>query len=366
MNQTLALLLDAYRELNAKKLFWITLVLSAVVAGSFFLIGINENGLKVIVWDIDESAMGISTNTIDKANFYKIIFSSVGIRYWLGIAAAVLAIISTASIFPDTMKPGSIDLLLTKPISRVRLFLTRYTLGLGFAFLQVLVFTTICFFVIGMRGGAWEPGLFLAVPFFVLFFSYLFALSVFIGVLTRSTIAALLITLVFFALLIGLNTADMLIRTIDFGGRAQAAILEEHLKYAESLKPEQVPAFEEKYGMTIDELRQDATNARASADSFSGVATTFTVIKTPLPKTGETLGMLTRVIVDAADLPEPEADQSIGNKDFHNDQVRSNSEIIQEQAETFDRPGWWVIGTSLGFEFVLLGLAGWKFCRRDY
>ena len=31
MTQTLALLLDAYRELNAKKLFWVVLAISLIV-----------------------------------------------------------------------------------------------------------------------------------------------------------------------------------------------------------------------------------------------------------------------------------------------------------------------------------------------
>ena len=31
MTQTMAIFLDAYRELNSRKLFWITLILSGVV-----------------------------------------------------------------------------------------------------------------------------------------------------------------------------------------------------------------------------------------------------------------------------------------------------------------------------------------------
>lgn len=365
MTQTLALLLDTYRELNAKKLFWITLILSAVVAGSFFLIGLTDTGLKIAVWEIETQAMGISSETVDAGNFYKWIFSDLAIRFWLGIAAAALAIISTASFFPDIMKPGAIDLLLTKPISRLRLFVTRYLLGLGFAFLQVLVFTTICFFVIGFRGGAWEPGLFLAVPFFVLFFSYLFAVSVLVGVLTRSTIAALLITLIFFILLMGLNASDSVIQGIRLLAETEATVYEEQLEYAQRLDLEELRKLEEDYGLTLEMLRADAANARQSADSTAGLANTFTAIKTPLPKTGETLALLTKVTVSAADLPAPESEQPSVRPELRED-LRSGSDIMMEKAEELERPVWWVIGTSLLFEFVLLSIAGWKFCRRDY
>jgi hypothetical protein len=30
------------------------------------------------------------------------------------------------------------------------------------------------------------------------------------------------------------------------------------------------------------------------------------------------------------------------------------------------RPIWWIVGTSLGFEAVVLAVAAWIFCRRDY
>lgn len=364
MTQTLALLMDTYRELNAKKLFWITLILSALVAASFFFIGLTDTGLKLAVWEVD---IGINNQTVDAGNFYKWIFSDLAIRFWLGIAAAALAIISTASFFPDMMKPGAIDLLLTKPISRLRLFVTRFFLGLGFAFLQVFVFTTICFFVIGIRGGAWEPGLFLAVPFFVLFFSYLFSVSVLVGVLTRSTIASLLITLIFFLLMMGLNATDSVIQGIRLMAETEATVYEEHLEYAERLTPDQLDQLEAEYGVTIDQMRDEAAAARASADSAAGLSKTFTAIKTPLPKTGETLAMLTQVTIDAADLPDPPDTQGEGFRGMQDEaELRSGSEVMSETAEELQRPAWWVIGTSLLFEFVLLGIAGWKFCRRDY
>ncbi|MFM9146426.1 MAG: ABC transporter ATP-binding protein, partial [Phycisphaerales bacterium] len=68
---------------------------------------------------------------------------------------------------------GSIDRMLSKPISGGRLFLTRGGTGLFFAGFQALVFVTASFLVIGIRGGVWEPELFVAVPTVVVFFSYL-------------------------------------------------------------------------------------------------------------------------------------------------------------------------------------------------
>ena len=42
-----AMLLDAYRALNARKLFWLTLGLSFLVVLSFGSIGFNEQGMSI-------------------------------------------------------------------------------------------------------------------------------------------------------------------------------------------------------------------------------------------------------------------------------------------------------------------------------
>ena len=50
MRQTWAIFVDAYRELNGKKLFWIVLALSAAVVAAFAAVGINDKGLTVFWW----------------------------------------------------------------------------------------------------------------------------------------------------------------------------------------------------------------------------------------------------------------------------------------------------------------------------
>jgi ABC-type transport system involved in multi-copper enzyme maturation permease subunit len=72
--------------------------------------------------------------------WYKWVFSVFVIGIWAKWAALVLALISTASIFPELIASGSIDLYLSKPISRLRLFLTKYVGGLLFVVLQMTIF----------------------------------------------------------------------------------------------------------------------------------------------------------------------------------------------------------------------------------
>ena len=50
MSQTLALLLDAYRDLNSRRMFWIVLILSGLVAASFAAIGLTPTGFEIFTW----------------------------------------------------------------------------------------------------------------------------------------------------------------------------------------------------------------------------------------------------------------------------------------------------------------------------
>ena len=190
--QTAAVFVDAYRELNHRKMFWVVLIISGLVVIAFAGVGINEKGLTVFGWSLP---LPFNTNIMSRADFYKLMFDNLGVGFWLSWLATALALISTAGIFPDMLTGGAIDLYLSKPISRLRLFLTKYLSALLFVALQVGLFTFASFLVLGFRGGVWLWGLFLTIPIMLLFFSYLYSVCALLGIMTRSTLAALLLTL---------------------------------------------------------------------------------------------------------------------------------------------------------------------------
>ncbi len=352
MTQTCAIFLEAYRSLNSKKLFWITLILSGLVVLCFAAVGVNPHGLKLLFWQVDSNAL--NSNAIPPDQFYKGMFVTIGIDVWLAWIALILALISTAGIFPDLVNAGSIELFVSKPISRLRLFFTEYLSGLLFAALQVTVFSVACFLVIGLRGGAWEPGLFLAVPLVVCVFSYLFSVCVFLGVATRSTIAALLLTLLFWFVISGVSAAE--------GGLLLFRKMEQHGTSLTAVQMEQTNRVSRP--VSAQHRKSRPTDRAAAEDKVSNEVTVLGVahevaydVKTVLPKTGETIQLLQRSLIKAANLPElqggPEERKMLAAK-------RDAVEAIQSRSIT------WVLGTSLGFEAVVLCFAALIFCRRDY
>ena len=361
MCQTLAIFRDAYWGLKARKMFWIVLVLSGLVVAAFGCIGVSEKGMTFLFWELD---LGNLAGGLPPHVFYKSLFVGLGIDLWLAWVATILALISTAGIFPAFMQRGSIDLVIARPIGRWRLFLTQYAAGLLFVTLQIAIFCAASFLVMGLRGGTWEPGVFLGIPLVVCFFSYLFSMCVLLGVLTRSTLAALLLTILFWALLGGLHTADTGMLAFRAAMRQEARMCDARI---ERLKADpKAPAAESRprrspYGGWIREstdpakLRNSRDRALRTAERLAAIHRVIYAVKTCLPKTAETVDLLERTLIRTAELQS-------GGPDARADQ-RTQNELVEALR---NRSIAWVLGTSLAFELVILALGGWIFSRRDF
>lgn len=349
MTQTGAIFIEAYRNLNSKKLFWIVLAVSVLVVGVFALVGINEDGIKVAFWQFDNDFFK-SSESFRPADFYKVLFVHFGIGFWLSWIATILALISTAGIFVDLMTSGSIDLVVSKPIGRLRLFATQYAAALLFVTLQVTVFTVASFLVLGLRGGDWEPGLFLAIPVVVCFFSYLFSVCVLLGIMTRSTVAALLLTLLFWFGVSMFSTGEQTLLMFDTMDKQGVTFNDlDNRPQGRQAKSEDSPD---------DEGADDAQTSKDKNSQWLSRAHDVAYgIKTVLPKTDETIGLLERWLIDLANLQDRPGDE--GSEEAKN--------VRKELVETIHgRSVAWVVGTSLGFELAILSLAALIFHRRDY
>jgi hypothetical protein len=121
-----------------------------------------------------------------------------------------LALIATAGFFPNFMARGRIDVLLSKPMSRVGLFLAKYAGSLVFVFVQSAFFVVLTLVVLRFRMGLWIWPYLWAIPLLVALFSYLYCITVLLSLWTRSSLAALLLTLLFWVSVSGIYAADHL------------------------------------------------------------------------------------------------------------------------------------------------------------
>lgn len=385
--QTAALLLDAYRDLQSRKLFWITLVLSVLVSGIFGFVGINLEGITIFGKQV--RGVPFNSNLISAGDFFKYLFTSLAIPVWLGFLSAILGLIAVGGMFPDTISSGSIDLYLSRPIARLRLFLTKYAFGLMFMALQVLVFCIVSFLVIGLRGGVWEPGIFLAVPLVTLFFSYLYCVCVLIGIVTRSALAAILITSLFWGALFVVHSFDMIVTgftaTADVRVDQQQRLVtanEDLIRKNDALPPERrgnMSAFE----FQRDRQKDVLAGLVQSAAEWHWWQRLVWTVKAPLPKTNETVSLMSRWLVSPTALERVQQQERQRREAYRArreaergpttgrtpDPVQPlNPEEMEQRmaADLSARDLPWIVGTSLAFEAAVLALGAWVFCRRDY
>jgi hypothetical protein len=115
----------------------------------------------------------------------------------------LVSVVITAAFVPNMIRKGSFDLYISKPISRPLLLVYKYLGGL----LYVLILTTFTvggvWVAIGLRTGLWSPHFLALIPLLTFYFAILYSVSTLFGVLTRSTLVAIVATVfawgVFFA-----------------------------------------------------------------------------------------------------------------------------------------------------------------------
>lgn len=392
MRQTAAILLDAYRELNAKKLFWITLIISALVVIAFALVRLTPTGIKVIAWEVPSPFnLSIMTN----AAFYKLMFQSLGVNFWLSWAAGIIGLIVTCSMIPDFVASGSIELTLSKPIARARLFLTKFLAGMMFTVMQVGVFSVAAFLLIGIRGGEWNPRILLAIPVVSLMFSYLFSVCALVGMVTRSAIFSLIATLLVWLLIFAVHTVETgVMLQLRVAAELNVQRAEARLERFDKGQPVDEPEKPKKSGLmgtivnavtpkaappTREELQSDLDSSREDQGTWTRWHRGLFVGKTLLPKTAETTGLLQRWLFAKDELLALQDDQlerqeaaqarmaELRDRPQRKRYFIGSPVVAQESMRRVEqRSVAWVIGTSLMFEAVLLASGCWLFVRKDF
>lgn len=113
------------------------------------------------------------------------------IDWLLGFVMIFLGILVTAGIIPEMLQPGSLHLLLSKPVTRPLLFLAKFVGGCAFVFLCVSQLIIGLWLVAGARLEIWNHRLLLCIPVCVFLFSVFYSVSAVAGLKWRSPILAI-------------------------------------------------------------------------------------------------------------------------------------------------------------------------------
>ncbi|QEG25219.1 ABC transporter permease [Mariniblastus fucicola] len=111
----------------------------------------------------------------------------------------LIAILVTANVVPQTFEPGTLNLLLSKPVSRMGLFLAKFVGGCMFIALCAMLLFAGLWLWMGLGLGIWERAVLISIPLYIVVFAIYYSVSAFTGLVTRSTILAIVATGLFWA-----------------------------------------------------------------------------------------------------------------------------------------------------------------------
>jgi hypothetical protein len=129
------------------------------------------------------------------------------VNWAVGVFGVFAAILVTASIIPQMFEAGAIDLLLSKPVSRTLLFLTKFLGGCAFIGLNATYFIAGLWLIAGSRFGIWNAKLWLCIPIILFLFAVYYGVSALAAVLWRNAIVSIVLTILFWGVSFGLWAA---------------------------------------------------------------------------------------------------------------------------------------------------------------
>jgi hypothetical protein len=119
-------------------------------------------------------------------------YLQIGLTWVLYPIGVMLAVFATASLVPHMLEKGTIDLLLSKPVSRPVLFGARYLGALLIAGANLLYFVGGIGVILALKTGVWNGGFFLSGILMTVYFGALLGFLVLCGALLRSTTIAIM------------------------------------------------------------------------------------------------------------------------------------------------------------------------------
>ncbi|MCC6397906.1 MAG: ABC transporter permease subunit [Bacteroidetes bacterium] len=116
----------------------------------------------------------------------------------------LFGVFATAGVIPDMLERGTVDLYISKPISRWELLLGKYCGAVAAIGLNIIYFLAGAWLVFGLRCGVWDINLLLSALTMTFMFAALYAMVVFFGTWTRSTAASIILTYLYLFILGGI------------------------------------------------------------------------------------------------------------------------------------------------------------------
>jgi ABC-2 type transport system permease protein len=193
---------DVMREAAAR---W-TLIAYFFLSTLFIIIFASAINLDIVDGALAGAKLfGKEVDMRDSVSIEKLVLGfETGFSVFLYFICTFLAIFATAHLVPRMQEKGTVDLYLARPVSRVRLLLSRYVAGLILAGSNVIYLMGSIWLIVAWKTGVMNPRFLLAGSIIFLVIAVLLAFAFLIGVVTSSTAVSIMTTygIFFFGLML--------------------------------------------------------------------------------------------------------------------------------------------------------------------
>ena len=185
MKNILIIINFTLREALARKVFIFFIAVSAL-----FLIGLG------FAFSLMDSSQILTT--INPSNDQFILGQAIGLLEVtiitpLSLLCLLLAIFSTSSFVPNMLEKGNIDLLLSKPISRLQLITGKYLGSIIFIFINIGLLILGVWLMISFKFSYWDASFLWSIVIITFTYAVLYSIILLFGIVTKSSIFGMMI-----------------------------------------------------------------------------------------------------------------------------------------------------------------------------
>jgi len=174
----LTIILNTFREALAKKIFIGYYIFYAIVV-LFMLFAVNLDAVEGVMSmaDVKQGVLFAEKGFMDLAWVFIVFFS----------------LVSTSSFIPSMLEKGTIDLLISKPISRINILFSKFLGAVIFMFISMVFLLGSIWLILSLKSGYWDFTFLLSIPMITVTFAIMYSIVVLVGLTTQSSIISILV-----------------------------------------------------------------------------------------------------------------------------------------------------------------------------
>ena len=219
------LIQDTFRQAMAARIFWIMLGVSAIAI--VFCLGVSTDASANLKPEGDylyhpttnepltgptrglgsiSLMFGAFTVELARDREAGVRLIHVILGSWVAGALGLLAaLVWTAGFVPESLQSSQAALLLTKPLPRSWIVVGKFVGVVAFVAFQAVIFFGGTWLALGLRTDVWHMGYLAGIPLLTLQFAAFYSVSIVIATFTRSTMACVVGSVLFWVVCLALN-----------------------------------------------------------------------------------------------------------------------------------------------------------------